>query len=337
MSDDLYEVWRDDRLIEAAARGDLVELENDPAAGPLLALTELADSRPLPRLDIDGAALVDSRRNHRYAVRSLAVAVTAVATLSTSGVAAVVTGDPFRPAKAVWHQIEDHTGLRADGDDAQAGSAAALGGPAGQPVDAADDAPMPSSALLAGGSPLEGITARAPVRMDEQRSREQAGEPDGARSLGDTDPAGEGTQPTDAERDARQSQEQDSSGDSPGSTESDPAEPSEPTDPEQQEPGDDSDSEPAPQDQQPAPDDGSDGDLDDLVQPQEPDQDDPRTRPVPTLPEDGVADRGQVLRAPLSGAAEDTTDGSVTNGTAQGTTGKPTDTGTLAPPPTFSS
>ncbi len=106
--DDLEGLWRDDRLVEAAARGEHLD-SSDPAAGPLAALSRLTDARPLPRLDLDAAAVTDARRNHRYAVRSLAVAVTAVVTLSTSGVAAVVTGDPFRPAKAVWQQIQQHT------------------------------------------------------------------------------------------------------------------------------------------------------------------------------------------------------------------------------------
>jgi len=332
MSDDLYELWRDDRVIEAAARGDLLELENDPAAGPLLALTEVADGRPLPRLDIDGAALVDSRRNHRYAVRSLAVAVTAVATLSTSGVAAVVTGDPLRPAKAVWHQIQDHTGLRAD--DAQADSGAALGGPTGAPLGPEADQPKPPAVLPASGAPVEGITARAPFRTDEAAGDETEGTT-GSQTYGEE--PGDDTQPLASQSDTEQSQAQEpdsadstESSDSQTSDPSDPSEPSEPsepsgpTDPEQQEPSDDSGSEPAPEDQPPAPDDGS-GDLGDLVR--KPALEEPGVRPAPAPPEDGVADHEQLLREPLSGlsgAGEPTVDGT-SDGPAESA-------GTVAPP-----
>lgn len=340
MSDDLYEVWRDDRLIEAAARGDLLELADDPAAGPLLALTEVADGRPLPRFDIDGAALVDSRRNRRYAVRSLAVAVTAVATLSTSGVAAVVTGDPLRPAKAVWQQIQDHTGLRAD-DDAGADSGAALGGSADAPLGAGAESPKPPAVLPAAGPPVEGVTARAPFRTDEQGTGAETVQPDGADFFGGAQ--AEESEPTGAESDDEQSQAPDSSQDSADSTESsdtsqtsdpsEPSEPSEPTDPEQQEPGDESGSEPAPEGQQPAPDDGSDDGLEDLVR-----KPSDRLRPAPTLPEDGVADHEQVLRVPLSGLSDatgdttgDTTDDTTDDSTSDGSTDS-TGTGTLAAP-----
>jgi hypothetical protein len=128
MTDDLHAVWRDDQLIEAAARGELYD-HDDPAAGPLRALAGLADSGPLPVLDVDMAVRAETRRNHRYAVRSLAVAVTAVATLSTSGVAAVVTGDPLRPAKAVWQEIRDHTVGRVAGEPQNVDAGRALGAP----------------------------------------------------------------------------------------------------------------------------------------------------------------------------------------------------------------
>ena len=65
---------------------------------------------------------------------------------------------------------------------------------------------------------------------------------------------------------------------------------------------------------------------------------DPSLRPAPTLPEDGVADHEQVLRAPLSDlsdAAGDTTDDTTDDGTSDGSA-DPTATGTLAAPPTFS-
>jgi hypothetical protein len=118
---DLDDVWRDDQLIEALASGEPVDTA-DPAAAPLRALTGLVDAAPIPDYDIrdletlGNIVVLDTGRSRRVAVRSLAVALTAVATLSTSGVAAVVTGDPFQPAKVVWHQIQERAGDRWGGD-----------------------------------------------------------------------------------------------------------------------------------------------------------------------------------------------------------------------------
>jgi hypothetical protein len=139
---DLDDVWRDDQLIEALASGDPVDTD-DPAAAPLRALTGLVDAAPIPDYDVrdlpnlgDAVMLDTGRNNHRLAVRSLAVALTAVATLSTSGVAAVVTGDPFQPAKVVWHQIQERAGDRWGADPADAesrlDSGSAIGGDTGQ-------------------------------------------------------------------------------------------------------------------------------------------------------------------------------------------------------------
>jgi hypothetical protein len=117
---DLDDVWRDDQLIEALANGAPVDT-TDPAVAPLRALTGLVDAEPLPDYDIRGlenVVMLDTGRSRRLAVRSLAVALTAVATLSTSGVAAVVTGDPFQPAKVVWHQIQERAGDRWGADPA---------------------------------------------------------------------------------------------------------------------------------------------------------------------------------------------------------------------------
>jgi len=329
MSDDLYEVWRDDRLIDAAARGDLLELQDDPAAGPLVALSMLADSRPLPRLDVDAAALVDSRHSHRYAVRSLAVAVTVVATLSTSGVAAVVTGDPLRPAKAVWHQIQDHTGLRADADALPTGSGSAPSVPAVQPVGA--DASRPSDlALSRGASPAEGLTARAPTRPSVPAPGDHATTED-PRAYGEEDPAQEGARAAPAEDDSQQSDEQ--------------AQSQESADPEEQEAGDDPASEPSAEDEQePTPGDESDDDLQDIVQTDTPDQGPDAL--VPTrraLPEDADTDQEQVLGQPsgeplpvdpqdtLEDTVQGTLDGPSTDDLADGDGG----TSTPAPPPTY--
>lgn len=137
---DLDDVWRDDQLIEALASGEPVD-PTDPAAAPLRALTGLVDAAPIPDYTIrdlenlSNIVMLDSGRSHRFAVRSLAVALTAVATLSTSGVAAVVTGDPFQPAKAVWHQIQERAGDRwgADptDDESRLDSGSAIGGDTG--------------------------------------------------------------------------------------------------------------------------------------------------------------------------------------------------------------
>jgi len=130
---DLDDVWRDDQLIEALANGEPVDT-TDPAVAPLRALTGLVDAEPIPDYDIRGLeniVMLDTGRSRRLAVRSLAVALTAVATLSTSGVAAVVTGDPFQPAKVVWHQIQERAGDRwgvdpaSDEDRLDSGSAVA--------------------------------------------------------------------------------------------------------------------------------------------------------------------------------------------------------------------
>ena len=130
---DLDDVRRDDQLIEALANGEPVDT-TDPAVAPLRALTGLVDAEPIPDYDIRGLeniVLLETGRSRRLAVRSLAVALTAVATLSTSGVAAVVTGDPFQPAKVVWHQIQERAGDRwgvdpaSDEDRLDSGSAVA--------------------------------------------------------------------------------------------------------------------------------------------------------------------------------------------------------------------
>jgi len=329
MSDDLYQVWRDDCLIEAAARGDLLELEGDPAAGPLAALSMLADGGPLPRFDVDAPALVDSRNSQRYAVRSLAVAVTVVATLSTSGVAAVVTGDPLRPAKAVWHQIQDHTGLRSDSPRADSGAAL---GPAVAPQDS--DASKPADASVARRrAPTDGLVAQAPAGLPDESTGERSTAWHPAQSSTAEDQAAEDSTSTNAQDDPQSADEQDQSQD-----------PAEPTGPAEQEPGDDAGSQPAPE-EQPTPDSQSDdGGLEDVVPPGTPGglQDGGTLEPLPTqrtLPEDGADDDqtlGETSPQPLSGTDQDTLQGTApatgddanTDDSADGST----DTSTSAPP-----
>jgi Anti-sigma-D factor RsdA to sigma factor binding region len=147
---DLDDVWRDDQLIEALASGQPVDT-TDPATAPLRALTGLVDAAPIPDYDVrdlenlgnlHNLVMLDTGRSRRVAVRSLAVALTAVATLSTSGVAAVVTGDPFQPAKVVWHQIQERAGDRwgADptDDEERLDSGSAIGGDSGTAAGTAD-------------------------------------------------------------------------------------------------------------------------------------------------------------------------------------------------------
>ena len=317
MSDDLYEVWRDDQLIEAAARGDLLEIADDPAAGPLAALSVLADAAPLPRLDFDSAALVDSHTTQRYAVRSLAVAVTAVATLSTSGVAAVVTGDPLRPAKAVWHQIQDHTGFRSDSADAGAV------GPAVDPRDA--DASRPAEVSVTPRTrPTGGLVVRAPAGEPVQAPGDQATMPADAQSAPAEDPAAESTQPS-TDDDAQSSDEQDQSQES-----------TDPAGTEDQQPSDDTSSEPAPGEEQQPPQDGQsdDGGLGDVVPTTPGDipgdiqgdiQGDGTTQPLPadgTGTEDGAAQ--DPAQPSVGDTAQDgvqgTLDGAYADGSTAGST-----------------
>jgi hypothetical protein len=321
MADDLHEIWRDDRLIEAAARGDLQHLDDvhDPAAGPLCALAGVADARPLPRLDVDPAVLLDNRRHHRYAVRSLAVAVTAVATLSTSGVAAVVTGDPLRPAKAVWHQIQDQTTTaraHAVGDSAE--SDAAVGAPADAPAGAAT-APAGTATLWqpghapSGPAGTQGQTARAPVAAERADTSEPGPRPEEAaeraRPSGPAD-AGDDSE-TEDRREARQAYAEQR------------ADRSEQTEPEQdsgqqqdEQDGDDAGSQPAPQDDpQPAPGEEPDGDLDPLVLPGDPEDGEQQgARPAPLTQdprtEDGATEEQQPLTEPTGDGSTELSDGS---------------------------
>lgn len=145
LTDQIDQMWRDDRLVEALARREPV-VDDDPALGALLALTRVGDA-PLPDGAVDASGVVDQARHRRYAVRSLAAAVTAVATLSTSGVAAVVTGDPLQPAKAVWEQFHSYGDIaRAPGADVRSGAAGTSRGYAGR-----DDAWTSATGSLPGG------------------------------------------------------------------------------------------------------------------------------------------------------------------------------------------
>jgi hypothetical protein len=195
--DDLHEVWSDDELIERLARG---EVPDDPAVAPLVALSRLADAVPPPVPDLDPAALVDDGRNRRYAVRSLAVAVTAVVTLSTSGVAAVVTGDPFRPAKAVWQEIQEHTGRSgevAQVESGQATGAALPEGPALGEPNAAGDVP-PRQPWELRPSPVSAPSASLAADQDAAPSPD-AGTPSAADSAFTAQPSPSAEEPEHAD------------------------------------------------------------------------------------------------------------------------------------------
>jgi Anti-sigma-D factor RsdA to sigma factor binding region len=164
---DLDDVWRDDQLIEALANGEPVDT-TDPAVAPLRALTGLVDAEPIPDYDIRGLeniVMLDTGRSRRLAVRSLAVALTAVATLSTSGVAAVVTGDPFQPAKAVWHQIQERAGDRwgvdRTFDEDRLDSGSAVGGDTGDSGEAVDTGGSGGTRMSAQSAVFEAARQRA--------------------------------------------------------------------------------------------------------------------------------------------------------------------------------
>ncbi|MDQ4084433.1 MAG: hypothetical protein M3165_01315 [Actinomycetota bacterium] len=307
MDDELHEIWRDDRLIEGAARGDLHHAAgaDDVAVAPLCALAQVADARPLPRLDVDPAEVVAGRRNHRYAVRSLAVAVAAVATLSTSGVSAVVTGDPFRPAKAVWHQIQENTVLRTSAGEKRVHSGAALGAPVqpatdttGQPVrDAATPEPETAAA--------QGQTAQAPSRAEPE---DPAAPTPPAADAREADGGGESD---DAAADARTSD--DRAAERP--EESPPQDSAEP-EPEQdstedQQDDDEPETQPAPDDDpQPSPGEEPDGDLDPVELPGQPEQTEqqgaiPAPSPEDSWSEDGDAGQEPLLTEPTAPATPD--------------------------------
>ncbi|HEX2177660.1 MAG TPA: hypothetical protein VHG70_17285 [Nocardioidaceae bacterium] len=230
---DLDDVCHDDRLIEAAARGEHLD-GTDPAAGPLLALSRVADARPLPRLDLDPGMFADPYRNRRYAVRSLAAALATVATLSTSGVAAVVTGDPFRPAKAVWEQIQEHTrhrvhiqGQRPDSDSASVTGRSPASSVSSGPSRPSGAVPAPppeappkepagravTGQAVTGSEPSAREVAAAPVRPDAaaRSERPTSGEP---QRTPDARQSGSHAAETRPEQDAPQSQPEERSADS---------------------------------------------------------------------------------------------------------------------------
>jgi hypothetical protein len=283
MAGELHEIWRDDRLIEAAARGDLhhTEAADDPAVGPLCALAQVADARPLPRLDVDPADLVASPHNHRYAVRSLAVAVAAVATLSTSGVSAVVTGDPFRPAKAFWHEIQDHTVARSDTVDGGLGSGSAVGAPDGaEPVARAPETARDVAPVVSDASGRNGQTAHAPSQAPPEQPAATTPTPQDTAT-------GETEQPDDPS--AREATAEDQAATEESRTEgSTQDEPQQESTQEQQDDEESSDTEP-----RPPPEEDSDGDgLDPLVLPRAPSEDEGTVQPDPAQP-------GPALSEPL--------------------------------------
>jgi hypothetical protein len=230
--DQIDQMWRDDRLVEALSRREPVAFD-DPALGPLLALTRVGEA-PGPDRAVDATGVVDQARHRRYAVRSLAAAVTAVATLSTSGVAAVVTGDPLHPAKAVWEQIRSHGEIARGAEDGSAlsGTSRGYAGRVDAWTSASGALASPGSDVradraggaLAGGPPAAEVyppagTATAPRRDPAapsgrpdagaaEPSREPAGaqpraDQDAHEDTGGTDGAGadeSGAQPSQARR-----------------------------------------------------------------------------------------------------------------------------------------
>jgi anti-sigma-D factor RsdA-like protein len=288
---DLDDVWRDDQLIEALASGEPVDT-TDSAAAPLRALTGLVDAAPIPDYDIrhlenlGNIVVLDTGRSHRFAVRSLAVALTAVATLSTSGVAAVVTGDPFQPAKVVWHQIQERAGDRwgADplDDEDRLDSGSAIGGDTGSAgatetsaqsavFEAARQAEEPSRlqrVALPRQSANQKDGLEAGQAPSQDRAVAEAEATDGGPQAGEPSPAQEETAAE--ERQARQDEE--SSGTASGEDSAQQREDAQRSEEQQESQDSGRSDQPEEDEQEPTPDAPSD-DLDPSVVPDSPDED----------------------------------------------------------------
>jgi hypothetical protein len=306
---DLDDVWRDDQLIEALASGEPVDT-TDPAAAPLRALTGLVDAAPIPDYDIrdlenlgdlgnlgnlgnlgtlGDIVMIDTGRSHRFAVRSLAVALTAVATLSTSGVAAVVTGDPFQPAKAVWHQIQERAGDRwgvdplggedrldsggaIGGDTGGAGTAGATGTSAQSAVfEAARQADEPSRlqrVALPRQSPEKKDGLEAGQAPSQDRAVAEADGTDGPQAA-EPSPAQERTA---AEERQQASQDEESSGTTTSEDSAQQREDAQRSEEEQESQDSRRSDQPEEDEQEPTPDAPSD-DLDPRIVPDSPDED----------------------------------------------------------------
>ena len=102
----LMELHETDRLLdELAARRTPVEATHDPVLALLASMASTLDDRPLPEIsvpvNVSGGARGHSRSRHLAAVLAIGI------TLSSSGLAAAVTGDPLLPIKTVVKGVYD--------------------------------------------------------------------------------------------------------------------------------------------------------------------------------------------------------------------------------------
>jgi len=119
---DLNDLMATDALLDALGAGEQVD-GHDPVAGPLAALAGFAQADPLPQADPQPVRVTPTpqasepapaphahrtfgtRAERRFALRSLAAGVAVVGVVSTGGISAAVTGDPFRPVDIVLDQM----------------------------------------------------------------------------------------------------------------------------------------------------------------------------------------------------------------------------------------
>ncbi len=100
----LMELQETDRLLDELAAGRIpLQAANDPVLGALAALATAVDDAPMPELAAPATTHVGSRGPSRS--RHLAAVLAIGITLSSSGIAAAVTGDPLLPIKTVVKNV----------------------------------------------------------------------------------------------------------------------------------------------------------------------------------------------------------------------------------------
>ena len=100
----LMELQETDRLLDELAAGRIpLQAANDPVLGALAAMATAVDDAPMPELAAPTTTHVGSRGPSRS--RHLAAVLAIGITLSSSGIAAAVTGDPLLPIKTVVKNV----------------------------------------------------------------------------------------------------------------------------------------------------------------------------------------------------------------------------------------
>jgi hypothetical protein len=98
------ELRETERLLDELAAGRIpLQAANDPVLGALAALAAAVDDAPMPEVTAPAAAPVGHRGPSRS--RHLAAVLAIGITLSSSGIAAAVTGDPLLPIKTVVKNV----------------------------------------------------------------------------------------------------------------------------------------------------------------------------------------------------------------------------------------